>query len=91
MAQQRLQLTVIVESHTVHYWDNAPRIAGLTASRASGYIARVETRVEMTAASFEHIGVFYNRERCQLTLGYLSLVQFLKNRFRAQQRKALVA
>jgi transposase InsO family protein len=73
-------------------WDNAPTESWFNSfknERVHG--VRFETRAEMTAASFEYIEVFYNRERLHSTLGYQSPVQFLKNWIHAQQREKLVA
>ena len=73
-------------------WDNAPTESWFNSfknERVHG--VRFATRAEMTAASFEYIEVFYNRERLHSTLGYQSPVQFLKNWIHAQQREKLVA
>lgn len=73
-------------------WDNAPTESWFNSfknERVHG--VRFETRAEMTAASFEYIEVFYNRERLHSTLGYQSPAQFLKNWIHAQQREKLVA
>ncbi|MBM4181388.1 MAG: IS3 family transposase, partial [Betaproteobacteria bacterium] len=73
-------------------WDNAPTESWFNSfknERVHG--VRFETRAEMTAASFEYIEVFYNRERLHSTLGYQSPAQFLKNWTHAQQREKLVA
>lgn len=73
-------------------WDNAPTESwfnSLKNERVHGL--RYETRAEMTAASFEYIEVFYNRERRHSTLGYKSPAQFLDDWLITQQYEKLVA
>jgi transposase InsO family protein len=74
------------------YWDNAPTESGFnTFKNERVHGVRFATRVEMTAACFEYIEVFYNRKRLHSTLGYPSPVQFLKNWIPAQQMEKFVA
>jgi len=45
----------------------------------------------MITLSFEYIEVFYKRKWLHSTLGYKSPIQFLDDRFIAQQKEKLVA
>ena len=73
-------------------WDNAPTESGFNSfknERVHGL--RYETRVKMTAASFEYMEVFYNRTRRHSTLGYKSPMPFLEDWRMAQQDENLAA
>jgi putative transposase len=59
-------------------WDNAPMESffnSLKNERVHG--TRYATRAEATADLFDYIESFYNRKRCQSTLGYMLPVRFL--------------
>jgi putative transposase len=58
-------------------WDNAPSesfFGTLKRELINGHI--YASRAEARAAIFEHIKVFYNRERLHSTLGYRSPIEF---------------
>ena len=79
-------------SRTGNCWDNAPTESGFNSfknERVHGL--RYETRVKMTAASFEYMEVFYNRTRRHSTLGYKSPMPFLEDWRMAQQDENLAA
>ncbi|MFT5644620.1 MAG: putative transposase [Janthinobacterium sp.] len=52
---------------------------------------RYATHADMKAASFEYIGVFYNRKRQHSTLGYRSPIQYLKKWTDEQDQKIRAA
>ncbi|MDR1995348.1 IS3 family transposase [Azonexus sp.] len=73
-------------------WDNAPTESWFNSfknERVHGI--RYATHVEIKAATFEYIEVFYNRKRQHSTLGYKSPLQFLETWIRQQHHEKRVA
>jgi transposase InsO family protein len=73
-------------------WDNALTESWFNSfkdERVHGI--RYDTRAAMTAASFEHIEVFYKRTRRHSTLNDKSPMQFLEDWRLAQHEENLVA
>ena len=64
-------------SRTGNYWDNAcvESFFG-TLKRELVYHRQYATQSEATQDIFEYIEVFYNRQRCHLTIGYRSPAEF---------------
>jgi transposase InsO family protein len=73
-------------------WDNSPTESWFNSFKNERYHGlRYATQVEMKAASFEYIEVFYNRKRLHSTLGYKSPVQFLNQWISEQNQEKQAA
>jgi transposase InsO family protein len=73
-------------------WDHAPTESWFNSFKHERVFGeRFATREAMKTMTFEYIEVFYNRRRLHSTLGYVSPVQFLKNRIRPPQEELQVA
>lgn len=73
-------------------WDNAPTESFFNSLKNERvHATRYRTHQEAMADLFEYIEVFYNRSRRHSSLGFVSPVQFLQDRIKAQQTKDAAA